>query len=36
MKEHEDRYVEVEEKYKHDGANTFTLMKHKHRGHTPK
>jgi len=36
MKEHEDRYVEVEEKYKLDGANTFTLMKHKHRGHMSK
>ena len=30
MKEHEGTYVTVEEKYTLDGANTFTLMKHKH------
>jgi len=34
MKEHEDIYVEVVERYMLDGANTFTLMKHKHKGDT--
>jgi len=29
MKEHEDTYVAVVEKYTLDGANTFTLMKYK-------
>jgi len=33
MEEHEDTYVVVE-KYKLDGANTFTLMKHRHKGRT--
>ena len=28
-----DTYVEVIEKYRIDGINTFTLMKHKHNGH---
>jgi len=32
MKEHEDIYVAVVEKYTLDGANTHTLMKHT--GHT--
>jgi len=32
MKEHENTYVAVVEKYMLDGANTFTLMKHKHKG----
>jgi len=35
MNEHEDTYVEVVEKYTLDGANRFTLMNHKHKGHTP-
>jgi len=30
MKEYEDIYVAVVEKYTLDGANIFTLMKHKH------
>jgi len=30
MKEDEDIYVAVVEKYKLDGADTFTLTKHKH------
>jgi len=34
MKEHEDTYVAVVEKYTLDGINTFTLMKHMHKGHT--
>jgi len=34
MKVHEDIFVEVIEKYTLDGANTFTLMKQKHKGHT--
>jgi len=34
MNELEDTKVEVVEKYTHDGINTFTLMKHKHQGHT--
>ena len=34
MNEIEDIYVEVAEKYAFDDANTFTLMKHKHKGHT--
>jgi len=34
MKEREDIYVAVVEKYRLDGANTFTFMKHKHKGHT--
>jgi len=34
MKEHEDIYVAVVEKYTLDGANTHTLMKRKHTGHT--
>jgi len=34
MKEHEDIYVAVGEKYALDGANTFTLMKHKLLRHT--
>jgi len=34
MKEHEDRYVVVVEKHTLDSANTITLMKHKHKGHT--
>jgi len=34
MYELEDIYVEVVKKYTLDGANTFTLMKHKHKGHT--
>jgi len=33
MNELEDIYVKVVEKYSLDGANTFTLMKHKHKGH---
>jgi len=33
MKEHEDIYVAIVEKYTFDGAHTFTLMKHKHIGH---
>jgi len=33
--EHEDNYVEVVEKYTLvNGANKFTLMKHKHKRHT--
>ena len=35
MKEHEDIFVAVVEKHALDGANTFILMKHKHKGHTP-
>jgi len=31
MNEDEHRYVVVVEKYTLDGANTFTLMKHKRR-----
>ena len=34
MKEHEDIYVAVVEKYTLDGATTYILMKHKHVGHT--
>jgi len=34
MNEHENTCVEVAEKYTLDGANAFTLMKHKHRAHT--
>jgi len=34
MNELEDIYVEVVRKYTRYGANTFTLMKHKHKGHT--
>jgi len=34
MYEPEDVYAEVVEKYTLDGANTFTLVKHKHKGHT--
>jgi len=30
MKEHEDRYVAVVERYTLDGANTIILMKSKH------
>ena len=30
MKKHEDRYVAVVEKHTIHGANTITLMKHKH------
>jgi len=33
MKEYEDIYVMVVEEYALDGANTFTLIKHKHEGH---
>jgi len=33
MNELKDTYVEVV-KYTVDGADTFTLMKHKHKGHT--
>jgi len=33
MKEHEDTYVAVLEKHTLDGANRFTLMKHKHKEH---
>jgi len=32
-KEHEVRYVAIVEKYTIDGADAFTLMKHKHEGH---
>jgi len=31
MKEHEQRYVAVAEKYMLNGVNTIILMKHKHR-----
>jgi len=31
MKEHEDIYVAVVETHTLDGANVFTLMKHKHK-----
>jgi len=34
MNEQEDTYVAVVEKCTVDGAITFTLMKHKHKGHT--
>jgi len=34
MKEQERAYVAVVETYTHDGANTFILMKYKHKGHT--
>jgi len=34
MKEHEDAYVAVAEKYTLDRANAFTLKKHKHKVHT--
>jgi len=34
MNELNDAYVKVAEKYTLDGTNTFTLMKHKHKGHT--
>jgi len=34
MNERKDTYVEVVEKYTRDGANSFTLMKHKHKRHT--
>ena len=34
MKEHEDIYVAVVETCTFDGADTFTLMKYKHKGHT--
>jgi len=34
MKEHGDIYLAVIEKCRIDGDNTFTLMKHKHLGHT--
>jgi len=34
MKEHEDIYVALVEKYTLDGAHAFTLMKHKHIRHT--
>jgi len=33
MNEHRNTYVETVEKYMLDGANTLTLMKHKHKGH---
>jgi len=38
MREHEDTYVAVVEKYTRtlDGANTFTLMKHKDKVHMHK
>jgi len=36
MNKHEDILVAVVEKHTLDGANTFTLMKHKHKGHTHK
>jgi len=34
MNEYEDIYVAAVETYTLDGVNTFTLMKHKHKGHT--
>jgi len=34
MKENEERYVAVAEKYALDGTDSFTLMKHKYKGHT--
>jgi len=34
MYELEDIYVEVVKQYTHDGANTFTLLKYKYKGHT--
>jgi len=34
MYELEDMYVEVVKEPTLDGANTFTLMKYKHEGHT--
>jgi len=34
MKEHEDILMAVVDNYTLDGANTFTLMKHKHKWHT--
>jgi len=34
MKEHDDIYVAIVKKCTLDGANTFTLMKHKHKRHT--
>jgi len=34
MNELEDTYVEVVEKHKPDGGNTYTLMKYNHTGHT--
>jgi len=34
MKEHEDVNVATSEKYRFDGANAFTWMTHKHKGHT--
>jgi len=33
MNKLEDTYVEVVQKCTHDGVNTFTLMKRKHKGH---
>jgi len=34
MKEHEDRFVTVVENQSLDGANTITLIQHKHKWHT--
>jgi len=34
MKEYENTYVAVVEKYTLDGANTFALLKQKHKGQT--
>jgi len=34
MKEHEDIYVAVVEKYMLERSNAFTLIKHKYEGHT--
>jgi len=34
MNELKHAYMEVVEKYTLDGANTFALMKHKHKGYT--
>jgi len=34
MKEHQDIYVVIVEKYRLDGANAFIFMKHKHKGQT--
>jgi len=34
MNKHEDVYAAAVQKYTLDGANTFILTKHKHKGHT--
>jgi len=34
LKGHEDTYTDVVKTYTLDGSNIFTLMKHKHKGHT--